>query len=96
MTTTIRLDEFVQAALAQNPPLVIELPDGSSVSVPPGILWPDETIDAIRRGQHQRAVKLILGEEQADRFTRCGGNFKLLDAMWVKAQGESAGDAKAS
>lgn len=89
------LAEFVEAK-RRDDGIVVELSDGSTITVPPGILWPLEALDAMRRADMAEATRLFLGDEQHERFTADGGNWRILDAILRDATGVDMGEPPAS
>lgn len=71
--------------------IVIELDDGSEVSIPPVEDWPDRLPRAL-----DAAGRAILGEDEYKRFLAGGGSGRWLDAIITDAQGAKAGESSAS
>ena len=84
------LTEFRDRRIAEAS-IEIELPDGPPVVIPPPDLWPDD-IDTVRDDLREMG-RLILGDTEWDRFVAAGGTGKLLNALFVEAQGVSTGEA---
>lgn len=76
--------------------IVVELPDGSEITVPPAELWPDAAFAALDKDKVADAVKLILGDTQHAAFTAAGGNWRILNGIVEEQQGLDAGKSGAS
>lgn len=74
----------------------VDLDDGVSIVIPPVLLWPDEAFDARDAGDVDRAVSLVLGDEQAARFRASGGTWRILGALIRDHQGATVGESGAS
>lgn len=92
MKTKYNLATFIETRRAAES-VEIDLPDGTSVAIPPPYLWPDAIGPATDRGE---IVRLILGDDAAERFAAAGGNYRILNAIWEDAQGQGMGEAAAS
>lgn len=92
----INLNEYIERKREEKS-IEIELPDGSTVVMPPAELWSDAARavlgDPTRRAE---AIRLLLGDEQADRFTAAGGSFAILNGIYMEQQGIETGEAPAS
>jgi hypothetical protein len=73
----------------------IELPDGSTVIVPPGELWPDAAHDALAAGDMAETTRLVLGDDH-DRFVAAGGNWRILSGILQDVRGTDPGESAAS
>jgi hypothetical protein len=79
----------------------VELPDGTTVRIPPPVLWPEE-VASLQAGDHAdmvRGCQLILGQEQWDRFVGAGGTSVMLMGIiddTLKAEGLAVGESSAS
>ena len=79
----------------------VELPDGSTLRIPPPVLWPEE-VAALQAGDHAdmiRGCQLILGEEGWARWVAAGGTSVMLMGIiddTLKAEGLSLGESSAS
>lgn len=92
-TRRVNFHQFIERQHAEGD-VEIEMPDGVIV-IPAAILWPSVT-EALEAGETSEAMRLILGDEQCERFVAQGGSFKLLSAIYGEAQGVSPGEAPAS
>lgn len=91
----IKLADFIERTYA-DASTVIELPDGTTVTMPPGDLWPDAAFTAAREGNIRDCVILTLGEPEYERFCQAGGNWRILNAIIAEQQGLTAGESSAS
>lgn len=69
----------------------IELDDGTVIVVPPPQVWPDEVIVAARSGDPINPARLLLGEEEYERFLAGGGSGAVLNAIIFDEIGLSPG-----
>lgn len=87
--------EFVEAKL-RDEGIPVDLPDGTSIVIPPGILWPEEAFAMMRTGDMAATTRLFLGDDQYDRVIAAGGSWRLIDAIIRDHEGISAGGSSAS
>lgn len=95
MAVTINLADYVERRRAANT-VDIELGDGTIIGVPPAELWSEEVFAILGEGDADKAMRLILGEEQTARFVAEGGNSRILNGIIKEAQGLTAGESEAS
>lgn len=95
MTKRIKLTEYIERRIVDDG-LVVELPDGTEVTVPPAELWPDSSFEALGEGKTGEAVALILGGDQYLRFVAAGGNWRIINGMIAEQQGVTPGESVAS
>lgn len=75
---------------------VVELADGSTITLPPADMWPDEAYEAAREGDIKSCVILALGQSEYDRLCAAGGNWRILNAIVTEQQGLDVGESQAS
>lgn len=97
MKTKYNLATFIEAKRKADS-IEIDLADGTSVLLPPPVLWSEEARALLgKRGANKRKlVDLLLGEADAARFVAEGGSYDLLDAIYLDAQGADVGESSAS
>lgn len=95
MSKTYNLAEFVERHRAEHG-IPIELPDGTTVVIPPAELWPDEVQPLLDADDFAGATRLILGPDPYDQFVAAGGTWKLINLIMRDAKGASAGESSAS
>lgn len=91
----VKLADYIERHNAEAA-TIIELPDGSEVVVPPAELWSDEAHDAAIAGNIRDSVVLILGADEYARFTKAGGNWRMINGIVAEQQGLDVGKSPAS
>jgi hypothetical protein len=94
MSKRINLSEFIERKRTDDS-VTIDLPDGTSVVIPPPLLWPDSVSTDVESNDGEKVVEAILGAD-AERFRANGGTFKLLAAIFAEAKDVDMGEAPAS
>jgi hypothetical protein len=85
------LTEFIERRI-EEAGIDIELPDGTTVTIPPGELWPEETAPLLDADDYQAAAQVILGADEWARFVAAGGSWKLMNSILRDARGANAGE----
>lgn len=75
--------------------LDVELPDSTTVTIPPPELWPDAAIKAIAENDIPAAVEAALGDDH-EAFIAAGGTAALVMSMVGDVFGGNPGESKAS
>ena len=91
MPKKYNLSEFIERRVEEDG-IEIELSDGTSVTIPPAELWPDEAAAAIDANDDEALARAIMGDEAFDRFRADGGGWRLLNAFIRDAKGVDAGE----
>lgn len=90
MSKTVNLGALVDK-IRQNGTITLELDDGKDpILVPPLALWPEDA------NKDADGVRIILGDDQADRYFAAGGTADLLVAVALEGQRADAGESEAS
>lgn len=89
------LAEFVETRRREDG-IPVDLADGSTIVIPPGILWPEAAFDAMRRGDMADCTRLFLGDDAYARLLEHGGSWRLIDAIIRDHEGVDAGESSAS
>ena len=58
-----------------------ELPDGSTITIPPPQVWSDEVMRCARADDAEGAGIALLGKDEYQRFCEAGGSGALLSSM---------------
>lgn len=69
---------------------------GEEFVLPPPTTWPDAAFEAANRDDPLTASRLILGEDEYDRFTKVGGNALFLQRLVEKLHGGPMGESSGS
>lgn len=70
--------------------------NGEEFLLPAPTAWPDEAFQAANREDPITASRLILGDEDYQRFVDAGGNALFLQRLVEKLHGTSMGESSAS
>lgn len=91
----IRLADYIERKNATEG-IVVELPDGSDIIIPPAELWPDAAYTALDDNNVGEASRRILGDDAYQRFADAGGNWRVLNGIVREMQGVDVGESEAS
>jgi hypothetical protein len=95
MSKRVNFTEYIERKNAAEG-ITVDMPDGTSVTIPPAELWPDEAFAALDKGKVAEAVKAILGPVQHAAFTAAGGNWRILNGIVEEQQGVTVPQSGAS
>lgn len=74
----------------------VELADGTTLTVPPPHVWPDDVVKKARAGDLEGSGIALLGEEDYARWCASGGNGSLLASLMGDEFNLDVGESEAS